>query len=81
MFKEVYIVKSAIEYLAENLYRADKIFVDCFELHSDFVALSKKREVAGKCKYKRATQKSKKNKKCLHLLCPLYFDICHASLN
>jgi hypothetical protein len=39
MFKEVYIVKSAIEYLAENLYRVDKIFVDWFELYYDFVAL------------------------------------------
>jgi hypothetical protein len=38
-FKEVYIVKSAIEYLAENLYHTDKIFVDCFELHFDFAAL------------------------------------------
>jgi hypothetical protein len=82
-FKEVYIVKSAVEYLAENLYQADKIFVDCFELHSDFVALStKKREGKGKCKYKRAAQeKNKKNQKCLHPLCPLYFDICLASLN
>jgi hypothetical protein len=61
-FKEVYIVKSAIEYLAENLYQADKIFVDCFELHSDFVAfLIKKREVKDKCKYKRVAQKSKNN--------------------
>jgi hypothetical protein len=49
--KEVYIVKSAIEYLAKNLYQADKIFVDCFESHSDFAALlKKKREVKGKCK-------------------------------
>jgi hypothetical protein len=39
LFKEVYIVKSAKEYLAENLYQADKISVDCFELHSDFAAL------------------------------------------
>jgi hypothetical protein len=61
-FKEVYIVKSAIEYLADNLYQADKIFVDCFELHSDFAALLiKKREVKDKCKYKRAAQKSKNN--------------------
>jgi hypothetical protein len=44
MFKEVYIVKSAIEYLTENLYQADKIFIDCFELHSDFAALSTKKE-------------------------------------
>jgi hypothetical protein len=44
MFKEVYIVKSAIEYLVENLYQADKIFVDYFELHSDFVALSTNKE-------------------------------------
>jgi hypothetical protein len=43
MFKEVYIVKSAIEYLAENLYQADKIFVDCFELYYDFAALSTKK--------------------------------------
>jgi hypothetical protein len=27
-FKKVYIVKSAVEYLAENLYQVDKIFVD-----------------------------------------------------
>jgi hypothetical protein len=38
--KEVYIIKSAAEYLIENLYQANKIFVDCFELHSDFAALS-----------------------------------------
>jgi hypothetical protein len=64
MFKEVYIVKSAIEYLAENLYQADKIFVDCFELHFDFAALStKKREVKDKCKYKRAAQEKKERKK------------------
>jgi hypothetical protein len=44
MSKEVYIVKSAIEYLAENLYQIDKILVDCFELHSDFAALSEKEE-------------------------------------
>jgi hypothetical protein len=44
MFKEVYIVKSSIEYLAENLYQADKIFVDCIELHSDFAALSTKQK-------------------------------------
>jgi hypothetical protein len=84
-FKEVYIVKSAIEYLAENLYQGEKIFVDCFDLHSDFTALStKKREVKGKCKYKRVAQEkkeSKKNQKCLHHLCPLYFDICLASLS
>jgi hypothetical protein len=84
-FKEVYIVKSAIEYLAENLYQADKIFIDCFELHFDFTALSeKKREVKGMCKHKRAAQDKKrkqKNQKCLHTLCPLYFDICLASLN
>jgi hypothetical protein len=43
MFKEVYIVKSVEEYLAENLYQGDKIFVDCFELHSDFAALSTKK--------------------------------------
>jgi hypothetical protein len=58
------------------------IFVDCFELYSDSAALSKKREVKGKCKYKRATQEKKqKNQKCMHPLCPLYFDICLASLN
>jgi hypothetical protein len=43
MFKEVYIVKSAVEYLAENLYQADKIFVDCFELYYDSAALSPKK--------------------------------------
>jgi hypothetical protein len=43
MFKEVYIVKSAVEYLAENLYQADKIFVDCFELYYDSAALSTKK--------------------------------------
>jgi hypothetical protein len=59
MFKEVYIVKSAIEYLVDNLYQIDKIFVDCFELRSDFAALSTKKEVKGKCKYKRATKKEK----------------------
>jgi hypothetical protein len=36
------------------MYQADKIFVDCFEMYFDYVALSKKREVKGKCKYKRA---------------------------
>jgi hypothetical protein len=74
-FKEVYIVKSAVEYLAENLYQGDKIFVDCFELHSDFAALStKKIEVKDKCKYKSVVQEKKerkKNQKCLHPLCPL----------
>jgi hypothetical protein len=56
-FKEVYIVKSAVAYLSENLYQTDKIFVDWFELYSDFTALLiKKREVKCKCKYKRATQ-------------------------
>jgi hypothetical protein len=44
MFKEVYIVKSAIEYLVDNMYQTDKIFVDCFELRSDFVALSTKKK-------------------------------------
>jgi hypothetical protein len=58
MVKEVYIVKSAIGYLAENLYQADKIFVDCFELHSIFAAHSTKK-VKDKCKYKRATQEKK----------------------
>jgi hypothetical protein len=61
MFKEIYIVKSAIEYLAENLYQADKIFVDCFEFHSDFAALSEKEEVKGKCKHKRAAQEKNQN--------------------
>jgi hypothetical protein len=55
MFKEIHIVKSAIKYLVENLYQTDKIFIDCFELHSDFAALSiRKKEVKGKCKYKTA---------------------------
>jgi hypothetical protein len=62
MFKEVYIVKSAIEYLAENLYQTDKIFVDWFELYYDSAALSTKKEVRGKCKYKRATQEKKAKK-------------------
>jgi hypothetical protein len=63
-FKEVYIVKSAVEYVVENLYQPDKIFVDCFELHSDFAALStKKRDVKGKCKYKRVVQEKKERKK------------------
>jgi hypothetical protein len=44
MFKEVYIVKSAIEYLVDNLYQTDKIFVDCFELRSYFAALSTKKK-------------------------------------
>jgi hypothetical protein len=44
MFKEVHIVRSAVAYLVENLYQADKIFVDWFGLHSDFVALSTKKE-------------------------------------
>jgi hypothetical protein len=44
MSKEVYIVKSAVEYLVENLYHADKIFVDWFELNPDFVALLTKKE-------------------------------------
>jgi hypothetical protein len=35
MFKEVFIVKSAVEYLAENSYQADNIFVDCFDMYSD----------------------------------------------
>jgi hypothetical protein len=42
-FKEVYIVKSAIEYLLENLYQANKIFVDWFELYPNFAALSTKK--------------------------------------
>jgi hypothetical protein len=59
-FKEVYIVKSAIVNLTENLYQADMIFVDCFKLYSDFTALLiKKREVKSKYKYKRATQEKK----------------------
>jgi hypothetical protein len=35
-FKEVHIVKSALQYLVENLYQVDKVFVDWFELNSDF---------------------------------------------
>jgi hypothetical protein len=62
-FKDVYIVKSALEYLANNMYQADKMFVDCFELHSNFVALSEKREVKDKCKHKRAAQEKKKKAK------------------
>jgi hypothetical protein len=41
---QIYIVKSVIEYLAEDLYQADKIFVDWFELYPDFTALSTKKE-------------------------------------
>jgi hypothetical protein len=44
MSNEVYIVKEAIKYLAENLYHVDKIFVDCFELYYDSAALSIKKE-------------------------------------
>jgi hypothetical protein len=44
MFKAVYIVKLAVEYLAENLYQADKIFDDCFKLYYDSAALSTKKE-------------------------------------
>jgi hypothetical protein len=44
MFKEVYFVKSAAKYLAKNLYQADKIFVDYFELYSDSTAHSTKKE-------------------------------------
>jgi hypothetical protein len=62
MFKEVYIIKSVVEYLAENLYQADKIFVDWFELYPNFAALLIKREVKGKCKYKRARKKKKAKK-------------------
>jgi hypothetical protein len=83
-FNEVYIIKSALEYLANNMYQADKMFVDCFELHSNFAALSEKREVKDKCKHKRAAQEKKrkqKNQKCMYDLCTLYFDICLASLN
>jgi hypothetical protein len=43
MFKEVYIIKAAAEYSVDNLYQAGKIFVDCFELHSNFAALSTKK--------------------------------------
>jgi hypothetical protein len=39
-FKEFYIVKLVVEYLAENLYHANKVFVDWFEMCSDFAALS-----------------------------------------
>jgi hypothetical protein len=76
-FKEVYIVKSVVEYLAENLYHADKIFVDCFELYSDSAALStKKREVKDKCKYKRAAQGEKRKKiRSDCILCVLYTSI------
>jgi hypothetical protein len=77
-FKEVYIVKSAIDYLAENLYQGEKIFVDCFDLHSDFTALStKKREVKGKCKYKRVAQEKKESKKIrsVCIICVLYTSI------
>jgi hypothetical protein len=71
-FKEVYIVESDIEYLAKNLYQADKIFVDIFELHSDFATLStKKREVEVKCKYKRAEQEKKESKKKIRSDCIL----------
>jgi hypothetical protein len=43
-----------VEYLPENLYQADNIFVDWYELCSDFAALSIKK---GKCKNKRAVEK------------------------
>jgi hypothetical protein len=62
-FKKVYIIKSAVEYFAENLYQVDKIFVYCFKLYSDFAALSTKKEVNGKFKYKIAAQKKRKQKK------------------
>jgi hypothetical protein len=39
-----YDTNSALEYLAENLYQADNIFVDWFELYYDFAALSIKKE-------------------------------------
>jgi hypothetical protein len=51
------------------------IFVDWLELYSDFAALStKKREVKGKCKYKRAAQEKKERKKIRSacILCVLY---------
>jgi hypothetical protein len=68
--KEVYIVKSVVEYLVENLYLADKIFANWFELYPDFAALStKEREVKGKCKYKRAAQEKKERKKSEVLAC------------
>jgi hypothetical protein len=53
------------------------IFVDWLELYSDFAALStKKREVKGKCKYKRAAQKKRKKKiKGACFLCVLYTSI------
>jgi hypothetical protein len=39
------------------------ILIDWFELYPDFAALStKKREVKGKCKYKRAAQEKKAKK-------------------
>jgi hypothetical protein len=44
LFEEVYIVKSVVAYLAENLYQADTIFVDWFELYSNFAAFSIKKE-------------------------------------
>jgi hypothetical protein len=36
-------VKTIVQYLAENLYQADKIFVNWFELYPDFAALSTKK--------------------------------------
>ena len=71
----VYIVKSAVEYLVENLYQTDKIFVDCFELHSDFAALLTKKEVKCKYKYKRAAQEKKKKIRSACILCVLYTSI------
>jgi hypothetical protein len=49
-------VKLVLQYLAENLYQVDKVFVDWFELNSDFFAAlsTKKEELKGKYKYKRA---------------------------
>jgi hypothetical protein len=47
-----------------NLYQADMIFADWFELSPDFAALlTKKRELKGKCKYQRVAQEKKESKK------------------
>jgi hypothetical protein len=37
-------MKSAVEYFVENLYQADKIFIDCFELYYDSAAFLTKKE-------------------------------------
>jgi hypothetical protein len=61
----------------ENLYHADKIFVDYFELYLDSAALlTKKKEVKGKCKYKRAAQEKKSKKsRSARILCVIYTSI------